>query len=118
MIVKNTKEYFVGFLSRIKNKGEEMELKEMIKVMQHYENGGEVEYSEKNGGGNHWTTVTSPSWNWVDCDYRIIEPKQKVTIEKWLCRDYHGNFIVIETTGIDEYYYEKVKLIKSYEVEL
>ena len=50
--------------------------------------------------------------------YRIKEPNQKVIIEKWLCRDYHGNFIVIETTGIDEYYYKKVKLIKSYEVEL
>ena len=57
-------------------------------------------------------------WNWDDLDYRIKEPKQKVTIEKWLCRDCHGNFIVIETTGIDEYYYKKVKLIKSYEVEL
>ena len=93
-----------------------MELKEMIKVMQHYENGGKVEYTTKNG--NCWTKITSPSWDWVDFDYRIKEPKQKVTIEKWLCQDYHGNFIVIETTGIDEYYYKKVKLIESYEVEL
>ena len=92
---------------------------EMIEVMQHYADGGEVEYTIKNEFDEvHWAKVTSPSWDWVDCDYRIKEPKQKVTIEKWLCRDYHGNFIVIETTGIDAYYYKKVKLIKSYEVEL
>ena len=44
MIVKNTKEYFVGFLGRIKNKGYKVELKEMIKVMQHYDNGVEIEF--------------------------------------------------------------------------
>ena len=99
-------------------KENQMELKEMIKVMQHYENGGEVEYKLKNNDRAKWTLNTDPSWNWREVDYQIKEPKQKVTIEKWLCRDYHGNFIVIETTGIDEYYYKKVKLIKSYEVEL
>ena len=99
-----------------------MELKEMIKVMQHYEDGGDIEFSDDN-----FETVLGESkkedeedlcWNWDEFDYRIKEPKQKVTIEKWLCRDYNGNFIVIETTGIDEYYYKKIKLIKSYEVEL
>lgn len=92
------------------------DLKEQIEIMTHYLNGGEVECVEK--GNDNWEIVTNPLWDWFDCDYRIEEPKQKVTIEKWLCRDYHGNFIVIETTGIDEYYYKKVKLIESYEVEL
>ena len=99
-----------------------MELKEMIKVMQHFEDGGEVEYSNN----NFESTLGCASkkrdgdltWDWGTLKYRIKEPKQKVTIEKWLCRDYHGIFIVIETTGIDAYYYEKVKLIESYEVEL
>ena len=99
-----------------------MELCEMIKVMQHYEDGGDIEFSDDN-----FETVLGESkkedeedlcWNWDEFDYRIKEPKQKVTIEKWLCRDYNGNFIVIETTGIDEYYYKKIKLIKFYEVEL
>ena len=85
-----------------------MELKKMIEIMQHFENGGEVEISPKNS--NCWTKITSPSWDWVYNKYRIKQEKQKVTIEKWLCRDYRGNFIVIETTGIDEYYYEKVKI--------
>ncbi len=96
-----------------------MELKEMIKVMTHYLNNGEIECVEK--GNKNWEIVTKPLWNWDDFEYRIKEPKQqvtRVTIEKWLCQDYHGNFIVIETTGIDEYYYKKVKFIESYEVEL
>ena len=92
------------------------DLKEQIEIMTHYLNGGEVECVEK--GNDNWEIVTKPLWNFDDFDYRIKEPKQNVTIEKWLCRDYHGNFIVIETTGIDEYYYKKIKLIKSYEVEL
>ena len=99
-----------------------MELKEMIKVMQHYEDGGEIEFSDDNFekviGKANKEDDGKLCWDWDEFDYRIEEPKEKVTIEKWLCRDYHGNFIVIETTGIDEYYYKKVKLIKSYEVEL
>ena len=95
-----------------------MELKEMIKVMQHYENGGAIQRC--NFGSHNYSDITTEGYlfNFCDYKYRIKEPKQKVTIEKWLCQDYHGNFIVIETTGIDEYYYKKVKLIESYEVEL
>ena len=99
-----------------------MELCEMIKVMQHFDNSGEIEYSKDEfktvlGEANKEDEV-GLCWDWDTYDYRIKDEKQKVTIEKWLCQDYHGNFIVIETTGINEYYYKKVKLIKSYEVEL
>ena len=102
-----------------------MELSEMIKVMQHYENGGKVEYSEKKGGGNHWTTVNSPSWDWVYFEYRIKEQKQKVTIEKWLC-EYVGceelkgskRFFIIEKVVPFELAGKKLKLIETYEVEL
>lgn len=99
-----------------------MELKEMIKVMQHFEDGGDVEFSE-----DYFKTVLGEankendgklSWDWNKFDYRIKETKPKVTIEKWLCQNNKGDFIVFETTDIDEYYYKKVKLIKSYEVEL
>ena len=94
-----------------------MELKEMIKVMQHFENGGVVEATTR--GELFWDKVTSPCWNWVEFDYRIKEQKQKVTIEKWLFRDKQGDFLVIEISNADNYkQYEKVKLIKSYEVEL
>ena len=92
------------------------DLKEQIEIMTHYLNGGEIECVEK--GNDNCEIVTKPLWNWDEFDYRIKEPKQKLTIEKWLCRDYHEKFIVIETTDIDEYYYKKVKFIESYEVEL
>ena len=103
-----------------------MELKEMIKVMQHFEDGGYIEFSE-----DYFKTVLGEAnkeddgglcWDWDTYDYRIKEPKLKairVTIEKWLCRDKHEDLIIIETSNIDNYTpYEKVKLIESYEVEL
>ena len=95
-----------------------MKLKEMIKVMTHYLNGGEIECVEK--GNDNWEIVTKPLWNFDEFDYRIKEPKQKVTIEKWLCSDKQGGLVVIETTNIEEYTYitKKIKLIESYEVEL
>lgn len=92
-----------------------MELKEMIKVMQHYADGGEVEVYKN----DRWTIGVNPIWDWDNFDYRIKEPKQKVTIEKWLCRNNQGEFIAIETSNIDLYeYHKKIKLIESYEVEL
>ena len=101
-----------------------MELSEMIKIMQHYENGGKVEFLEKKGGGNHWATVISPSWDWACFDYRIKEQKQKVTIEKWLLKNAsNGEYFIYDSSRVDLYLketisIEKVKLIKSYEIEL
>ena len=66
-----------------------MELSEMIKIMQHYENGGEVEYSEDGfktifGKANNKKNPNGLSWDWSSLQYRIKEQKQKVTIEKLL----------------------------------
>lgn len=101
-----------------------MELSEMIKIMQHYENGGEVEFSE-DGFKTVLSTVNKErdgdlSWNWSDYTYRIKEQKQKVTIEKWLIKDVNSSeHRIIESSNVDEYKrYEKIKLIESYEVEL
>ena len=96
-----------------------MELSEMIKVMQHYENGGEVEFKQKIEDGTKWR-LACPNWNWDSFNYRIKEQKQKVAIEKWLCSDNQGGLVVIETTNIEEYTHisNKVKLLESYEVEL
>ena len=91
-----------------------MELKEMIKVMQHYADGGEVECVEK--GNDNWEIVTKPLWNWDDFEYRIKEQKQKVTIEKWLCKSGENSFYIREGTDADEL--EKLKLLETYEVEL
>ena len=93
------------------------DLKEQIEIMTHYLNGGEIECVEK--GNDNWEIVTKPLWNFDDFEYRIKEPKQKVTIEKWLCRDRQGDFIVIEILNSDNYgLYEKIKLIESYDVEI
>ena len=94
--------------------------KEKIKVMEHYENGGEVECVEK--GNNNWEIVTKPLWNWDDFTYRIKEQKQKVTIEKWLIEENDIKFVV-ETSDIDSWLNpfataKKLKLIESYEVEI
>ena len=52
-----------------------MELKEMIKVMDHFKNGGEVEYSVKEDDYSSWTKCVNPLWDWFDYNYRIKEPK-------------------------------------------
>ena len=101
-----------------------MELKEMIKVMQHFDNGGDVEYSGDNfetifGIANNKKNPNGLSWDWFSLQYRIKDQKQKVTIEKWLCRDKQGDFLIIEASNINKYkLHEKVKFIESYEIEL
>ena len=107
-----------------------MELKEMIKVMQHYEDGGDVEYSEDcfktiKGVSNNKDSF-GLSWDWYAVDYRIKEQKQKVTIEKWLIKDVNsGEHFIIGTSDIelnlkDFPDWKNVKLLETnvYEVEL
>lgn len=91
-----------------------MTLKEMIKVMQHFEDGGEIEATSR--GELFWGNVTAPCWDWVEFDYRIKEQKQRVVIEKWLCKSGENSFYIHEGTDADGL--EKVKLIEIYEVEL
>ena len=93
------------------------DLKEQIETMTHYLNGGEVECVEK--GNDNWEIATKPLWNFDDFEYRIKEPKPKVTIEKWLCQDKQGDYLIRETSNIDGYLtIKKLKLIESYEIEL
>ena len=105
-----------------KNKENKMELKEMIKVMQHCEDGGVVEYSDDGFksvlGEANKEYGECLCWNWDEYDYRIKEQKQKVTIEKWLCKDKKDNYIIIEGSNVDIYLFEKVKLLETYEVDL
>ena len=99
-------------------------IKEMIKVMEHYVNGGEVEFITKEYNiGARWETVTLPSWDWSNFDYRIKQLKQKVTIEKWLIEDKNSIKVVVETSDINPWLKsfptaQKLKLIESYEVEI
>ena len=52
-----------------------MDLKDKIKVMQHFANGGKVEYSYLRL--NAWKLTDAPVWNWDSYDYRIAQPKTK-----------------------------------------
>ena len=96
-----------------------MELKEMIKVMEHYADGGVVESTELDY--DEWVVADNPRWDWVYHEYRIKPEKQKVTIEKWLIKDVNnGEYFIMESSEIETYYkhYKQIKLIESYEVEL
>lgn len=98
-----------------------MESKEIIKVMKHYEKGGEIEFKRRNENNTKWRKrLSAPFWDWRDFDYRIRATKQEITIEKWLCSNNNSDFIVIETSDIDACVYiaKKVKLLESYRVEL
>ena len=94
------------------------DLKEQIEIMTHYLNGGEIECSIKRQ--HDWKSYSSYYWNWQKMDYRIKEPKQKVTIEKWLMQNTSDKiYSIIESSNVDKYkHYEKVKLLDTYEVEL
>ena len=95
---------------------------EMIEIMEAYTKGAKIEY--KNPNMPSWQSVTHPSWNWSDYDYRIKKHKQNVTIEKWLVKETNlGIHVVVETENIDNWVssvenYEKVKLIERYTVTI
>ena len=107
-----------------------MKLSEMIKVMQHFEDGGEVEYSGDNfetlsGKANNKKNPNGLSWDWSSLQYRIKQQKQKVTIEKWLIKNIDsGEHFIMESSDIDLTLKDfpdascRVKLMEIYEVEL
>lgn len=93
-------------------------IQEQIEVMQHYANGGEIEFNN----GEEWMIISEPQWNWYDCDYRIKESKEELIIEKWLTYNkMYDTYSIVETSKIDTMMssvIQKVKLIESYKVEL
>lgn len=91
-------------------------IEEQIKVMQHFANGGEVEYTNYN---DKWEKASAPMWDWCNCDYRIKEEKKTITIEKWLCKNKLHIYYIVESSDIDSFHKnEKVKLLETYKVEL
>ena len=95
-------------------------IKEMIEVMEWFDNGGEVELKRKGEDDTKWRLSRLPSWDWETFEYRI--KKQKVIIRKWLIEENDIKFVV-ETSEIDSWLKsfptaQKLKLIESYEVEI
>ena len=95
-----------------------MNINEMIKIMQHYADGGAIQRC--NFGSHNYSDITIEGYlfNFCDYKYRIKDPKQKVTIEKWLVKDTDGVYRIIETSMADKLYFKKIKLLDTYEVEL
>ena len=64
-----------------------MTIEEKIKVMQHFADGGEVEYSTRGTAmeefcgvildENEWSSAANPTWDWKDKLYRIKPEPQK-----------------------------------------
>ena len=55
--------------------------REMILVMQAYEDGSEIEYRRKNVYGlGKWGYDEPPAWDWITFDYRI-KPKEKKKVK-------------------------------------
>lgn len=59
-----------------------MTTKEMIAVMQAFEEGKEIEYAAKWGSlAGKWYTIGCPAWDWITCIYRVKpEPKELYTV--------------------------------------
>jgi len=55
---------------------------EAIKVMQHYADGGEVEYY--NSYFNSWKHDKNPYWDFQNYNYRIKKATKKIKLEAWL----------------------------------
>ena len=92
-------------------------INEMVKVMQHYANGGLIEFTDS--GERYWMSIKEPVWDWVCFDYRIKEEKKTVTIEKWLCKNKLHVYYIVQSSDINCLYHsEKVKLLETYKVEL
>ena len=59
------------------------ETKKCIEVMQHFENGGEVQILVYDyGGRQEWEDCSNPDWNWDYHTYRIKPQIMKVTEEE------------------------------------
>jgi hypothetical protein len=79
-------------------------LAEIMKVMNHFLEGGEVEFAGKTTYNSEWTKCSNPGWNWVDFDYRIV-PTQPLDIPwdiinpkwKWVAMDEDKNIYLYTT---------------------
>lgn len=102
-------------------------IQEQIEVMQHYANGGDIEFMHLHGNKEEWQLKidVATGFDWSCKDYRIKKQKKTITIEKWLC-EYNGceelkgskRFFIIEKAFPFEVAGKKIKRLECYEVEL
>lgn len=79
-----------------------------IAVMQAYEDGKQIQFSNNNNEWKDWTIPLEPTWNWVDYDFRI-KPEDKPVrmtnrqLAEW-CAMAKG-LVKYGTVGIVRHYY-------------
>jgi len=98
----------------------EMTIDEMLKVMQYYKDGGEIEFKCKEDG--EWIKDRNPIWNFNDFSYRIKEsPKTKIVYE-WMMphpHDYEDYYFFAgteETLKLREDWEKAIKTGRQWEV--
>lgn len=103
-----------------------MTTEQMIEVMQHYVDGGEVEIRDRLGGAS-WTTAVFTFWNWIEYDYRIKpEPKKTKTVWFWRVKTKNGGFFInhmhteekIRNLWPNALEYKRMDMLGSEEVEV
>lgn len=57
--------------------------KEMIAIMQAYEDGQPVQYKTRRHG--YWVEVITPSWDWKILVYRV-KPAEPKKVKKWILK--------------------------------
>ena len=95
---------------------------EMIAVIQHHKDGGEVQFYAYNEPDTLYIG-DDIIWNFNRYFYRpYVEPKSKqiVTIEKWLAESAFEGYLIIEGTKeyIQDFSNVKVKLLSTRDVEI
>ena len=53
-----------------------------VEIMQHFINGGEVEYKKHDENDTMWQVHTHPNWDWNEHVYRIKPKVMKITEEE------------------------------------
>lgn len=79
-----------------------MTIDEMIAVMQHYRDGGEVEY--KRNLDAQWLAMRHEVWNFSEYDYRIKEkPKTNTrTVYEYMYKTSRGTLIIGQALHTEE----------------
>ena len=60
--------------------------KEMIEVMEAYDNGAEIEFINRNITNDTFDLALYPLWNWRMYDYRIKEEPKEIKVFEWICK--------------------------------
>ena len=73
---------------------------EMVKVIEHHKNCGEVEYKEFNN--TKWTLMRISDWNFEKFDYRIKEKPKTKTVYEFMSLKHNGEWFISDRLKTEE----------------